>query len=147
MTRMPLPRLDPLPLPRLGLALLLAAGLTACGGADPVPSGDLPITVPADNPDVASAVADPAAPRIVSIVVGDGVLTGDTGVVEVRRNAPVRLVVISDESDTVVVEGYDLTALATAEVPVQLDFLADRSGTFRVVLRGSGRQLTTLKVS
>jgi hypothetical protein len=143
MTLMPLS----LPLPRLVLALLLAVPLTACGGEDPVPSGERPITVPADNPDVASAVADPSTPRIVSIVVTDDRLTGDTGIVEIRRNAPVRLVVISDEADTVVVEGYDLTALATAEAPLQLDFIADQPGTFRVVLRQSGTQLTTLKIS
>lgn len=132
---------------RLALALLLALPLTACSGEDAVPSGELPITVPADNPDVASAVADPTAPRLVSVVVTDGRLTGDTGVVEIRRNTRVRLVVISDRTDTAVVEGYDLTALATAEVPVQLDFIADEPGTFRVVLRRSGTQLTTLEVS
>jgi hypothetical protein len=136
-----------LPPSRLVLALLLAVPLAGCGGEDPVPSGERPITVPADNPDVASAVADPSTPRIVSIVMTDGRLTGDTGVVEVRRNAPVRLVVISDETDTAVVEGYDLTALVTAEVPMQLDFLADEAGTFRVVLRESGVELTTLKVA
>lgn len=132
---------------RAVLALLLAVPLGGCGGEDPVPSGDRPITVPADNPDVASAVADPSTPRIVSIVMTDGALTGDTGLVEIRRNAPVRLVVISDETDTVVVEGYDLTALVTAEAPMQLDFIADQSGTFRVVLRESGVELTTLKVA
>lgn len=143
MSRMPPPRTPA----RLALALLLALPLTACGSEDAVPLGDLPVTVPADNPDVASAVADPAAPRLVSIVVTDGRLTGDTGVVEIRRNTRVRLVVISDRTDTAVVEGYDLTALATAEVPVQLDFIADEPGTFRVVLRRSGTQLTTLEVS
>ena len=135
------------PSSRLVLALLVALPLAACSGEDPVPSGDRPVTVPADNPDVASAVADPSTPRIVSIVMSDGMLTGDTGVVEIRRNAPVRLVVISDETDTAVVEGYDLTALVTAEVPVQLEFIADEPGTFRVVLRESGVQLTTLKVA
>lgn len=132
---------------RLALGLLLAVPLAACAGEDPVPSGDRPLTVPADNPDVASAVADPSTPRIVSIVMTDGRLTGDTGVVEIRRNAPVRLVVISDQTDTAVVEGYDLTALVTAEAPMQLDFLADASGTFRVVLRESGVALTTLKIA
>ena len=136
-----------LPLPRLALALLLAVPLAGCSGEDPVPSGDLPVTVPANNPDVASAVADPSTPRIVSIVMSGGVLTGDTGVVEIRRNAPVRLVVISDDTDTVVVEGYDLTALVVAEVPTQVEFIADKPGTYRVVLRESGTQLTTLKVA
>ena len=136
-----------LPLPRLALALLLAVPLAGCGGEDPVPAGDRPITVPANNPDVASAVADPTAPRLVSVVQSGDVLTGDTGVVEIRRNAPVRLVVISDETDTAVVEGYDLSALVTAEAPMQLDFIADMPGTFRVVLRESGTQLTTLKVA
>ena len=128
------------------LALLLIAPLSACGGGDAVPSGERPLRVEADNPDVADAVDDPTAPRLVSIVVSDGELTGDTGVVELRRNAPVRLVVISDRTDSVVVEGYDLTALATAEVPVHLDFIADQAGEFSVVLRDSGVELTRLRV-
>lgn len=132
--------------PRPFLALLLALPLAACGGADPVPSGDRPIVAPADNPDVASAVADPHAPRIVSVVVTDGRRTGDTGVVEVGRNVLVRLVVISDEAGTVLVQGYDLRALATAEVPMQLDFLADRPGDFPVLLEESGLELTRLRV-
>jgi hypothetical protein len=135
-----------LAVPRPFLALLLALPLAACGGADPVPSGDWPVVAPADNPDVASAVADPHAPRIVNVVVTDGRLTGDTGVVEVGRNVLVRLVVISDEAGTVLVQGYDLRALATAEVPVQLDFLADRPGDFPVVLEESGLELTRLRV-
>lgn len=142
--------MTPMPSPaapaRLLLALLVGLPLAACGGSDPVPSGDRPIIARADNPDVAASVEDPAAPRIISIVVTDGRLTGDTGVVEVKRNVLVRLVVISDDADTVVVEGYDLTALATAEVPVQLDFIADEPGEFRVVLRDSGLELTRLRV-
>lgn len=131
---------------RSALVLLLAVSLAGCGGADPVPAGDRPVVAEPDDLDVADAVADPTTPRIISIVVTDGRLTGDTGVVAVRRNAPVRLVVISDRSDTVQVQGYDLEALATAEVPVQLDFIADRPGEFRVVLRNSGLELTRLKV-
>lgn len=139
--------MTPMPSPaRLLLALLVGLPLAACGGSDPVPSGDRPIIARADNPDVAASVEDPAAPRIISIVVTDGRLTGDTGVVEVKRNVLVRLVVISDDADTVVVEGYDLTALATAEVPVQLDFIADEPGEFRIVLRDSGLELTRLRV-
>lgn len=128
------------------LALLLAAPLAACGGEDPVPAGDRPLVARPDNPAVASAVADPTAPRIISVVVTDGGLTGDTGVVSVKPNVPVRIVVISDETDTVLVQGYDLRALATADVPVQLDFLADRAGDFPVVLEDSGIELTRLRV-
>lgn len=129
------------------LALLLALPLTACGDdVGPQPSGARPLVAEPDNPSVASGVADPTAPRIVSIVVTGDELTGDTGVVELGRNVPVRLVVISDRSDTIVVQGLDLTALATAEVPVQLDFLASRAGEFPVVLEDSGRELTRLRV-
>lgn len=129
------------------VALLLALPLTACGGdADPLPSGPRPLVAEPDNPSVASGVADPTAPRIISIVVSGSELTGDTGVVELERNVPVRLVVISDRTQTVVVQGLDLTALATAEVPVQLDFLASRAGEFPVVLDGSGLELTRLRV-
>lgn len=129
---------------RLPLALLLAAATAGCGGADPAPSGDRPIVVPADNPDVASAVADPTTPRIVSIVVTDGRLTGDTGTVEVKRNVTVRLVIISDRAGTAVVQGYDLETLVPAETPTQLDFIASRAGEFPVVL--NLRTLTTLRV-
>lgn len=142
MTPMP----PPVELVRLLLALLMAAPLAGCGGADPAPSGDRPIVARADTPDVAQSVEDPNAPRIISVVVTDGRLTGDTGVVEVKRNVPVRLVVITDDADTIVVEGYDLTALATAEVPVQLDFIADEPGEHRVVMRDSGLELTRLRV-
>ena len=129
------------------LALLLALPLTACGDdVDPEPSGARPVVAEPDNPSVASGVADPTAPRVVSIVVTGDDLTGDTGVVELGRNVPVRLVVISDRADTVVVQGLDVTALATAEVPVQLDFLASRAGEFPVVLDGSGLELTRLRV-
>lgn len=129
------------------LALLLLLPLAACGGEEPTPAGERPVLADAGNPAVAAGVDDSETPRIVSVVVTDGELTGDTGLVEIPRNAPVRLVVISDQTDTLLVQGYDLQALATAEVPVQLDFIADEAGDFRVVLRGSDRTLTTLRVA
>ena len=133
---------------RLALALLLGLPLAACGDdGPPVPSGDRPILVEPRNPSVASGIADPTAPRIVSIVVTNGRTTGDTGVVELRRNVPVRVVVISDQSDTLLVEGYGLRALAVAEVPVQLEFIADEAGEFPVLLENSGLELTRLRVS
>lgn len=131
---------------RSALALLLAAPLVGCGGSDPVPAGERPVVAEADDLEVADSVADPTTPRILSVVVEDGRLTGDTGVVDVRRNVLVRLTVISDRTDTVLVQGYGLEALATAEVPVQLDFLADRAGDFPVVLRESGVEVTRLRV-
>lgn len=131
---------------RLLLGLLLVLPLAACSSEDAVPFGDRPIVAPADNPNVAPSVDDPSVPRLISIVVTDGRLTGDTGVVQVKRNVVVRLTVISDEADTVVVQGYDQRALATAEVPVQLEFLADEPGDFRIVLEDSGLELTRLRV-
>ena len=142
MRRMPSPRTAA----RLTLALLVTLPIAACGGEDAQPSGERPVVAEADNPDVADAVDDPSAPRVVSIVVSGKTLTGDTGVVEIKRNAPVRLVVISDETGTVLVQGYELEALATAEVPVQLDFIAAEAGEFPVVLRESGLELTRLRV-
>lgn len=140
-----------MPSPALSLALSLAVSaaltLAACSGEEPVPSGERPVVAQPENPSVASGIADPTAPRIVSVVVTKGRLTGDTGVVQLQRNVPVRLVVISDRSDTVVVQGLDLTALATAESPVQLDFLASRAGEFPVVLDDAGIELTRLRVS
>jgi hypothetical protein len=132
---------------RAVLAVLLALPLAGCGGEEPVASGARPVLAQPDNPSVASSVADPTSPRIVSIVVTEGRRTGDTGVVELEQNVPVRLSVISDRTDTLVVQGLDLNALATAEVPVQLDFIADRTGEFPVVLQDSGLELTRLRVS
>lgn len=137
-------RLLAAPLTAVGL---MAATLTGCGSEEPAASGERPVLAEADNPSVASAVADPTSPRIISVVVTDGELTGDTGVVEVERNVPVRIVVISDEADTLLVEGYDLRALATAEVPVQLDFIASESGEFRVALQDADLELTRLRVA
>lgn len=130
---------------RLLLALLLVLPLAACS-EEAVPSGERPVVATADNPDVAPSVDDPSVPRLISIVVTDGRLTGDTGVVQVKRNVLVRLTVISDEADTVVVQGYDQRALATAEVPVQLEILADMAGEFPIVLEDSGLELTRLRV-
>lgn len=138
----------PLPSPasRLALSLLAAASLVACGGEDPVPAGDRPVLAEPNNPAVASAVDDEGVPRIISVVATDGRLTGDTGVVQVKLNAPVRLTVITDQTDTVLVKGYDLRSIATAEVPTQLDFIASQAGDFAVVLEESGRELTRLRV-
>lgn len=143
MTSMPSLRATARPL----LALLLVLPTVACGGEEPTPAGERPVLVDAENPDVADGVDDSETPRIVSIVVADGELTGDTGVVQIPRNARVRLVVISDETDTLLVQGYELQAIATAEVPVQLDFIAAEAGDFRVVLRESDRTLTTLRIA
>ena len=142
MSRMPSLRATVRPL----LALLLVLPLAACGGDEPTPSGERPVLADAENPDIADGVDDSDTPRIVNVVVTEGELTGDTGVVQIPRNAPVRLVVISDETDTLLVQGYDLQALATAEVPVQLDFIADEAGDFPVVLQGSDLTLTTLRI-
>lgn len=133
---------------RLALVALLVIPAAACGGQQqPAPSGDRPVLAVPDNPSVASAVADPRSPRIISVVVADGERTGDVGVVSLRRNVPVRLVVITDDADTLLVQGYDLRTLATADVPVQLDFVADQPGEFAVLLEDSGLELTRLKVA
>lgn len=146
MARMLLHPAPPRPALALLLAPLLAGSLAACGGADPVPSGDRPLVVQPDNPSVASSVADPLTPRIISIVVDEGRTTGDTGVVELKRNVPVRLVVIADDTGTVVVEGYGLRALAVAGSPVQLEFIASQPGEFAVVLEDADLELTRLRV-
>lgn len=134
-------------LARLLLTVLLTAlPQVGCGGEEPTASGERPVVVEPENPSVASSVADPSAPRIVSIVATGDTLSGDTGTVDLRRNVPVRLTVITDAADTVLVRGYDLRAVAVADAPVQLDFLADRPGEFEVVLEESGTVLTTLQV-
>lgn len=140
------------PAARAALALSLCTAVIAlagCADEPPVVTTPRPTVVSPNAPSVATALPerpDREVAQIVNVSLRDGGLTGDTGEVPVRLNSPVRLTVITDVADVVVVEGYDQTVQTTVGQPVQLEILADEPGRFPVRLRDGGTVLTTLVV-
>ncbi len=121
--------------------------LSACGGVDPQPSGLRPPRASPSLPSVADGVSQDGVPRLVNLVVTAGRVTGVEGVVEIGINTPVRVTVLSDVADVLLVRDYDLRAQLSVDQPTQLEFLAGRTGDAAVVLEQSGLVLTTLRVS
>lgn len=135
------------PLPRAAVALLLTLSAAACGGGpEPQPSGRAPVTVRPSLPAVASGVSQDGVPLLVNVTLQDGAITGVATTVSLGQNTPVRLTVLADVADRLLVEGYGLRARVTVDDPVQLTFLADRKGSFPVRLEDAGTLLTTLDV-
>jgi len=134
---------------RTGLLLALGVGLalTGCGpSVDPRPSGSAPVVVRPSLPSVASGISQAGVPELINVGIANGVVTGASGPVAVAQNTPVRLTVLSDTAETLLVSGYELRAQLTVGEPVQLAFIADRTGRYEVVLEESGTVLTTLQV-
>lgn len=138
--------------PRVALVLGLLAAVTSlagCADEEPVVTTPRPVVVSPNAPSVATALPDRpdrAIAQLVNVVFRDGVVAGDTGQVPVKLNSLVRLSVISDVSDVIVVEGYDQTVQTAIEQAVQLEILADQPGSFPVRLRDEGTVLATLVV-
>lgn len=133
--------------PLLAVVPLLLLVLTGCGGGDPEPSGPLPMLVSPSLPAVASGVPQAGQPQMVSISISGGRATGDTGPVPIKKDTEVRITVLSDVTDVLLLEGYQRRAQVSIGSPVQLEFIADRTGTFDVVLERSGMKVTSLVVS
>ncbi|MBW3648588.1 MAG: hypothetical protein KY440_12630 [Actinobacteria bacterium] len=133
----------PLLLSLLSVLLLLSA----CSSPDPEPSGLRPPRASPSLPSVADGVSQSGVPRLVNVVVTDGRVTGVEALVEIGFNTPVRLTVLSDVADVLLVRDYDLRAQLPVDQPTQLEFLAGRTGDAQVVLEQSGVVLTTLRVS
>lgn len=130
-----------------GLLVPLVLLLPACSDEQPgsFEATRPPLATP-NRADVADDVRSVGVPQLVNVTLADGQATGDTGTVPVVLNSPVRVTVVADVVDTVVVEGYSITSITQIGSPVQIEFPADRPGTFPVRLEGSGRVLTTLQV-
>lgn len=134
---------------RAGACLLLLGALVGCSEEPPIATTPRPVVSSPNAPSVSTALPerpDRAVPQIVNVSLQDGGVTGDTGEVRVNLGSLVRLTVLSDVSDVVVLEGYGQTVLTSVDQAVQLDVLADQRGTFDVRLRDSGMRLTTLVV-
>ena len=133
---------------RVLISLLLVLPLAACGEeADPLPSGAAPPLASPELSSVAEGVSQEGVPQLVNLVVTGGEVTGVGATVPIPLNTPVRLTVISDTADVLLVRGYDLRSQLTVGEPVQLEFIASKRGDAPVVLERSGTVLTTLRVS
>lgn len=132
---------------RCAVLALLPLAVPACGSTpDPTPAGPRPELVQPSMPSVASGIRTTDVPRLVNVLLDDGRPRGVSRVVEVERHAPVRLTVVSDVSDVVLVEGYQARVRLAIDEPVQLSFIVSRAGDFDVRLERAGTVLTTLRV-
>jgi hypothetical protein len=129
------------------LTLSAVPGLAACSEPPEAPVEPRPVVSSPNSFSVAEALTDgKVEPQLVNVNYLDGQVTGDGGRVPVRLGSLVRLTVVADVAETVVVEGFDQTFLTAVDQPVQIVLLAQRAGEFDVTLRESGETLTTLVV-
>ena len=105
-----------------------------------------PIVVRPSLPQVASGVPQDGVPLLVNVGYSEGRVTGASSSGRLRQNTPVRVTVISDVTDKVLVRGYEVRAQLTVGQPVQVAFIADRVGAFEIVLEDTGTVLARLVV-
>lgn len=131
------------------MAATVATGMLAgCGeNVDPLPSGAFPPVATPSLPSVADGVSQEGVPKLINLVVTGKTVSGVERTVPVPLNTPVRLTVVSDTSDVLLVRGYDVRAQLTVGEPGQVSLLASRPGDAAVVLERTGMVLTTLRVS
>ncbi len=101
--------------------------------------------LPAQAEPVATVPVSPAPQRIVLVVAG-GKLVQGPAVISVPQGTPLTLQVTSDAADSLHLHGYDLTLSLKAGEPVELQFLADRSGRFEYELHHAHADLGALEV-
>ena len=134
---------------RAGAGLLVLCALVGCSEEPPITTTPRPVISSPNAPNVSTALPerpDRSIPQIVNVSLLDGGVTGDVGEVPVRLGSLVRVTVLSDVADVVVVEGYGQTIQTAVDQVVQLEILADQAGSFDVTLRDDGQRLTTLVV-
>ena len=142
-----MPRRRTARLPVVAVPLVLLVLLVGCSaGIDPEPSGALPTEVAERLPAVADGVSQAGVPQLINLTVMGGRTTGVDSVVPVHLNVAVRLTVLADTADVLLVRGYDIRVRLAIDAPVQLSFLAHQAGSFDVVLENSGQVLTRLQV-
>lgn len=126
---------------------LLLGTLAACSSADPTPDGPLPSLAVPSLPAVATRVPQGGVPRLIAVSIMDGQITGDTGEIDLKVNTRVRITVLADVTDVLLVENYDTRQQVTVGSPAQLEFLLKRAGRYDVVLEKSGLKIATLVVT
>jgi hypothetical protein len=125
-------------------AALLVAGLAAgCGGdGSSAPAAAQPTTA-------ATTPAQQAGPPYAleqAVTITDGEVEPAPYRYEVPVGGSVRLTVTSDVPDDLHVHGYEATADLPPGTPVELTFVADKSGMFEVETHGQGKLLLQLQV-
>lgn len=147
MDLVPYPSRRPMRLRGTAFCLLLLP-VAGCGNAgDPEPAGTFPPLAAPSLPSVADGVSQEGVPQLVTVLVSGDEVSGVRGVVEVRLNTRVRLTVLADTADVLLVRDYDVRTQLAVNQPVQVEILASRQGEAEVVLEQSGLVLTTLLIS
>jgi hypothetical protein len=128
------------------LALLLVAGLSACGSSDETTATNATTesgtTKPGEGPESASMGG-----KVPTIVVRNGEPVGGIKELEYDAGDEIRFEVSSDVAEEVHVHGYDLMEDVPAGGTASFDFPAEIEGIFEVELEGLGEQIAELRVN
>jgi|GEM_PF-870705 len=100
----------------------------------------------AEMADMADTAALAGADTVITLAVADGVVSGDTGRIDVDLGSTVGMVVDADETEEIHVHGYDVYADVTADQDAMFTFTADIPGLFEVELEGAHTLLVELAV-
>lgn len=141
-----MPRMLARPVVLLVTLPLALGALAACADEPPAVGQPRPVLSEPNQLDSAPGLTDNEDVQLVNVTFVDGTLTGDVGGVRVVLGSPLRVTVVTDVADTVVIEGFDQRILTAIDQPVQIELIASDAGEFDVRLEKSGTVLTTLVV-
>lgn len=136
----------------IALAVLVAVGLSACGGDEdegqPAAEATTKTTEAATTTvEETTTEAEPEGPRQIRISYRGGKLGGDSGTVRVRRGEEIELIVRADVEEEVHVHGYDLSAAVAPGHPAKISFVADQRGKFVIELEHLHLHIAELRVA
>jgi hypothetical protein len=125
-------------------ALVIAAGLAACGSSTEVneATNGNGVTRPGDGPESASMGG-----KVPTIVIRNGEPVGGIKKLEYSAGEQIRFEVTSDVADEVHVHGYDLMQDVPAGGTVSFDFPAEIEGIFEAELEGRKEQILEIQVN
>ncbi|MBK5305609.1 MAG: hypothetical protein JJD92_02865 [Frankiaceae bacterium] len=136
--------------------VVLALALAGCAGesATDTTASPSPAASPSSSPPPSAvpSVVPPSSPAAVAadqtlrVTYAAGKVSGDIGLVNVKQNSTVALVVTSDVADEVHVHGYDKKATVARGGTVTILFRATLQGRWEVELEDLGRRLVQLQV-
>ncbi|MDT7569989.1 MAG: hypothetical protein QOE05_163 [Actinomycetota bacterium] len=131
------------------IALSGCAGKSAPDASTP-PSPSPVVTSPApslvESPTAAPSPTAPTVDQTIRITYAGGRVTGSGGVVSVKKNSTVALVVTSDTADEIHLHGYDKSVDVEKGGTVTLTFKATLTGKWEVELEKLKRRLVFLQV-
>lgn len=132
-------------------ALGAALALAGCGGDDEAsPTTTATTTETTETqptqPAPTTTEEEPPGPKVVRVVVANGVPKGGIVRAKVKKGDRVVLVVTSDVADEVHLHGYDLSLDVAAGGTVRIRFRATVPGRFEVELEERGLQIADITV-